>query len=71
MGVVYRAEHMHSRALAAVKTVSVPHGHAVASIRREIQALAQVDHPGVVRIVDEGLIGGMPWSFSKASLCAS
>jgi serine/threonine protein kinase/tetratricopeptide (TPR) repeat protein len=61
MGVVYRAEHMHSRALAAVKTVSVPHGHAVASIRREIQALAQVDHPGVVRIVDEGLIGGVPW----------
>lgn len=62
MGVVYRATHLRTGALAAVKTVLVPNERHLGAIRREIQALARVNHPGVVRIVDEGLDGeGLPW----------
>ena len=53
MGVVYRARDRATGSLVAVKTVSVPNENFVASIRREIQALARIDHPGVVRIVGE------------------
>ena len=31
------------------------------SIRREIQALTRLRHPGVVRILDEGVDAGVPW----------
>ncbi|MFN7973821.1 MAG: tetratricopeptide repeat protein, partial [Acidobacteriota bacterium] len=61
MGVVYKAVHAESGAPAALKTVSVPHQAEVASIRREIHALARIRHPGVVRILDEGLHEGVPW----------
>src|SRR5205807_8561919 len=29
--------------------------------RREIHALARLRHPGIVRILDEGVDGGLPW----------
>ncbi len=62
MGVVYRAAHERTGALAAVKTVLVPSGRHLGAIRREIQALARVQHPGIVRIVDEGVdTDGLPW----------
>ncbi|WP_437958687.1 AAA family ATPase [Sorangium sp. So ce119] len=61
MGVVYRAQHSATGALAALKTVSVGDESLVSSIRREIHALRGVEHPGVVRILDEGIQGGIPW----------
>jgi serine/threonine protein kinase/tetratricopeptide (TPR) repeat protein len=61
MGVVYRAEHLDSREAVALKTVLVPKEGNVASLRREIHALARVCHPGIVRIVDEGIQEGIPW----------
>ncbi|WP_437317831.1 serine/threonine-protein kinase [Sorangium sp. So ce385] len=61
MGVVYRAQHSGTGALAALKTVCVGDASLVSSIRREIHALRGVQHPGVVRILDEGVQGGIPW----------
>lgn len=61
MGVVYRARHETSGAVAAVKTVTMQAEDNLQSIRREVQALARVRHPGIVRIIDEGVDDGRPW----------
>ena len=61
MGVVYRAVHRDTGQVAAVKTVRVPDARMLASIRREIYALSRVRHPNVVRILDEGVSGALPW----------
>jgi serine/threonine protein kinase/tetratricopeptide (TPR) repeat protein len=61
MGVVYRGEHVHSGRQAAIKTVLVPRSELLQGIRREIHVLARLRHPGVVRILDEGLHEGLPW----------
>src|SRR3954464_8882330 len=60
MGVVYRATHPSGADL-AVKTVHVATESTLASIRREIQTLRELKHPGVVRIRDHGVDDGMPW----------
>jgi tetratricopeptide (TPR) repeat protein len=61
MGVVYRAQHEAGGEWVALKTVLVPDHSLLQGIRREIQALARIRHPGIVRIVDEGLHEGLPW----------
>ncbi|WP_437499230.1 serine/threonine-protein kinase [Sorangium sp. So ce1099] len=61
MGVVYRARHVATLDLVALKTVRVPREAMLASIRREIHALSRIRHPGISRIVDEGLHEGLPW----------
>jgi serine/threonine protein kinase/tetratricopeptide (TPR) repeat protein len=61
MGVVYRAWHRITGEPAAVKTVRVPHEGLLSGIRREIHALARIHHPGIVRIVAEGMEDGLPW----------
>lgn len=61
MGVVYRAEHAVTGEVVALKTVRVPHESHLAGIRREIHALRRLRHPGVVRIVDEGVDRNLPW----------
>ena len=61
MGVVYQARHSENGQEVALKTVTVPHQSLVAGIRREIHALARLHHPGIVRIVDEGVAEGVPW----------
>ncbi|WP_245682693.1 serine/threonine-protein kinase [Archangium gephyra] len=61
MGVVYRGEHPDTGEAVALKTVRVASGAVLASIRREIHALRRLNHPGVVRIVDEGIWEGLPW----------
>jgi serine/threonine protein kinase/predicted ATPase len=61
MGTVYRGQHSETGELAAVKTVSVPSEASLAGIRREIHALARVRHPGIVRIVAEGVDDAVPW----------
>jgi len=61
MGVVYRARHHLTRESAAVKTVNVRSAEHLAAFRREVQVLAELRHPGIVRILDHGIDGGMPW----------
>jgi serine/threonine protein kinase/tetratricopeptide (TPR) repeat protein len=61
MGVVYRGQHVETGALAAIKTVRVASASRLASIRREIHALAQLHHPGIVAVLDHGVEAGMPW----------
>lgn len=61
MGSVFRAVHVDSREAVAVKTVRLPHEGVLASMRREIRALARLRHPGIVRILGEGVQDGLPW----------
>ncbi|MBI2567396.1 MAG: AAA family ATPase [Candidatus Schekmanbacteria bacterium] len=61
MGVVYRAVHRETGAHVALKTVLGVEGAKLEGIRREIQALSQLRHPGIVRIVDHGTEDGWPW----------
>ena len=61
MGVVYRARHAGSDRVVALKTVKVPTPRWLEAIRREIHALRQINHPGVVRITEHGVDQGLPW----------
>ncbi len=61
MGVVYRARHEATEQLVAIKIVRVVDEGLLASFRREIFALRCIDHPQVVRIVDDGVEDGRPW----------
>jgi eukaryotic-like serine/threonine-protein kinase len=61
MGVVYRATHGESGQSVALKTVRVLAEAQLTSIRREIHALSRIHHPGVARILDEGVCDGSPW----------
>ena len=61
MAVVYFAEHPKTGARVAIKTNERADASLLSGIRREIHALRRVDHPGVVRIVAEGVEGELPW----------
>jgi serine/threonine protein kinase/tetratricopeptide (TPR) repeat protein len=61
MGVVYKALSAETGERVAIKTVRVPRQGLIAAIRREIRALMRVRHPGVVRVLAEGVDGGLPW----------
>jgi tetratricopeptide (TPR) repeat protein len=61
MGQVFRGQHRESGQLAALKTVQAPSPLHLSSLRREVRALGQVRHPGLVRILDQGLEEGRPW----------
>jgi serine/threonine protein kinase len=60
MGVVFRAEHAVMRRTVAVKVLSkarLSHPNAVARFQREVEAMAALDHPNIVRAYDAGQIG--------------
>jgi tetratricopeptide (TPR) repeat protein len=61
MGVVYRAEHVQSGERVALKVSRFLSEAALDGIRREIHALKQLSHPGIVRVVDDGTDAGLPW----------
>ncbi len=61
MGVVYRARHSGSERAVALKTVKITAPKWLDSIRREIDALTRIRHPGIVRIVEHGVHEGRPW----------
>ncbi|MFT7626077.1 MAG: serine/threonine protein kinase/tetratricopeptide (TPR) repeat protein, partial [Myxococcota bacterium] len=61
MGTVHRAVHLVTGHEVALKTVHPTGASVVASLRREIHALAQLRHPGIVRILEDGLQNGLPW----------
>ncbi|MFC1852868.1 tetratricopeptide repeat protein [candidate division CSSED10-310 bacterium] len=61
MGVVYCAQAMGNGRCVALKTVRVTSEAMIQSIRREIRALARIKHPGIVKILDQGVDKGLPW----------
>src|SRR5436190_21178428 len=61
MGVVYRAAHRDTGTQVAIKTVRLPNQSLLSMLRREIRALIRIHHPGVIRIVDDGVEAGLPW----------
>jgi hypothetical protein len=61
MGTVWRAEHCESGQRVALKMLNAPNEVLLSSLRREIRALARIRHPGIVRILDEGIHEGLPW----------
>jgi eukaryotic-like serine/threonine-protein kinase len=60
MGVVYRAVRDDGPEV-ALKIPSQDLAHLFGWLRREIHALGRLRHPGVVRILDEGIEHGVPW----------
>lgn len=60
MGIVYRGVHQQSGSVAAIKTVRVTEAGWLSLIRREVQSLARLHHPGVVRVFEHG-VDGIPW----------
>lgn len=60
-GVVYRALDLETGTLVAVKTIQTPRSARLAALRREVQALARLRHPGIVSILAEGVSEGLPW----------
>ncbi len=61
MGRVFRAVHRSTGEEVAIKTVRTDDESRSSSIRREIHALSLVQHPGIVRILDQGVTAGVPW----------
>lgn len=61
MGIVYLGVHQQTGERVALKTVRITGSATMASIRREIQSLGRIHHPGIVRIIDNGVWGGLPW----------
>lgn len=64
-GVVYEAVQPDTGERVAVKMVRVAQAELLSSIRREIHTLSRLRHPGVVRIVGEGIADGQPWYAMK------
>ena len=62
MGRVYLAREEHPPREVALKVVRGLSGNALARFQREIQTLAQLEHPGIARLyaAGEDVIGGMP-----------
>ncbi|MFW5968412.1 MAG: serine/threonine protein kinase, partial [Persicimonas sp.] len=61
MGVVFRAIHVESGDRVALKTTRTFDSRAIAGLRREARILAELDHPGVVSLIDRGTASGTPW----------
>ncbi len=62
IGVVYEAVHGETGGRVALKTVRLPETSMLASIRREVYALQRLAHPGVVRVIDQGVDPDLgPW----------
>ncbi len=60
-GAVHRARHEETGEFVALKTIKVANRSQIAGIHREVDALSRLDHPGVVKIVDHGIDGALPW----------
>jgi len=61
MGIVLRARDRRDGRLVALKTARSSRPADGAAIRREIAVLRGVDHPGIVRLREDGVWNGIPW----------
>ncbi|MBI2568962.1 MAG: protein kinase [Candidatus Schekmanbacteria bacterium] len=60
-GTVFRAVDDRNGQAVALKTLTSPSVGGLMAMRREIGALARLNHPQIVRIVDHGVQSGAPW----------
>src|SRR3569832_2110955 len=60
-GVVFRACDVESGEVVALKRLLAENIADMGCMRREIAALRRLEHPGVVRILDQGVDAGVPW----------
>jgi outer membrane protein assembly factor BamB/serine/threonine protein kinase len=59
---VYLGEHIHLQTLAAIKVLGIQMGsHELADFLREAQTIAHLLHPCIVRVLDFGVEGNMPF----------
>ena len=61
MGVVYEVRQSSTGRPAALKMVRVPDVGMIRNIRREIAALSQLSHPGIVSVIASGVHERVPW----------
>ena len=61
MGVVYRAIDEASGREVAIKTVARPSPSLLTAMRQEIAFLERARNPGIVSILDNGVVDGDPW----------
>jgi serine/threonine protein kinase/tetratricopeptide (TPR) repeat protein len=61
MGVVYEAVHQATGERVAVKVVASGSPRLLPAIREEIAFLEEQKHPGIVRIIEHGIVDGEPW----------
>ncbi|WP_257462211.1 serine/threonine-protein kinase [Archangium lipolyticum] len=61
MGVVYLGHHRDRNELVALKTVRGALESPLTRLQWEVRMLGRIQHPGVVRILDNGISGGLPW----------
>jgi tetratricopeptide (TPR) repeat protein len=61
MGTVFRARGVDTGEWVALKRVRIDSPALIEALRREIHALRRIDHPGVVRVVDQEASRGLPW----------
>lgn len=60
-GVVFRALHLANGEVVALKMLLAESVRDIGSMRREIDTLRRLNHPGVVRIIEQGVDAGVPW----------
>ena len=60
-GVVFRACDAESGEVVALKRLLAENIGDMGCMRREIAALRRLEHPGVVRMIDQGVDAGVPW----------
>lgn len=61
MGAVYRATHLTTGAVVALKTVERSNRASLHAIRQEVHGLSRLSHPGIAHILDSGTEQGVPW----------
>ncbi|HPQ40912.1 MAG TPA: protein kinase, partial [bacterium] len=61
MATVYRARNRETQQLVALKTLTRAARIPATGLRREIQVLPLLNHPGVVKVFDVGEENGIPW----------
>ncbi|HVZ32810.1 MAG TPA: serine/threonine-protein kinase, partial [Polyangiaceae bacterium] len=60
-GVVFRACDAETGEVVALKRLLAENIGDMGGMRREIDALRRLEHPGIVRILDQGVDAGVPW----------
>lgn len=61
IGVVYRAQNVATSEEVALKTLLAARPAELEALRREMSELGRVRHPGVVRVLAQGVHHGIPW----------